>query len=168
MEPWSPCAGPQGWARGASGGQWGPNHVFLDKVHETKIARHLRYNIVDRLRNFIQVSASQSMAPGKFCSRGPLANQSQTWYKCWLHETNTMAMPPYFYQFQHDLESARRPRRGRLAPHYSAWPCNFHLSQHDDEKVRGGPEGGALPLHKSFRGTAISTHPSMTTFEKYS
>ena len=33
--------------------------------------------------NFTLVFTSQSVDPGRFCSRGPLADWSQTWYKFW-------------------------------------------------------------------------------------
>ena len=60
---------------------WRSVGAFLDKVHKTKVARHQRYSGGDRVRNFTQVSSSQSLAPGRFCSRGPLADGPQTWYK---------------------------------------------------------------------------------------
>ena len=121
LGPCAPCPGSRGWVRGASGGPWGPNCAFLDKDHKTKVARHLWYSMVDRVRNFSQVSASRSMAPGRFCSRGPLADWSQTMQVSWPHGNNTlMTLPPFFNPSQHDRERARRPRRGRLALHYSA------------------------------------------------
>ena len=115
-----PMSGVPGWARGASGGPWGPVGASLGTVQETKVAGHKRFGGVIMVWNFTLVFTSQSMDPGRFCSRGPLADGSQTWYKFWPQGNNSTlvfwTLPHYSYPSQHDRESAGRPRRGRPAP----------------------------------------------------
>src|SRR5574343_1286167 len=57
---------------------WRSVGAFLDEVHKTKVVRHPSNSMGGRVWNFTKVSTSRSMAPGRFCSRGPLADGPQT------------------------------------------------------------------------------------------